>query len=114
MALTTLQIIAGRNATLSAATTARDYYISDAEEQLDEAVYGDKYARAVALLAMHLYEKDQSAEASGAVTSRTEGGLSKSYGGGESNDDWMSTRWGKELWELTAECTGGTYVNRMM
>lgn len=114
MALTTQQIIAARNPVLFALTTTMDSLIVDSEEQLDEAVYGDKYARAVALLTMHNYQKDQQAWGAGPITSEGEGRLSRSYGGGASDEDWMSTRWGKELWELTAQCTGGMYTNRMM
>jgi hypothetical protein len=114
MALTTLEIIAARNPVLSADTARRDLLITEAEDQLDEAVYGDKYSRAVALLAMHNYAKDVTAFAGGPVTSETEGRLSRSYGGGDAKDDWRSTKWGKELWELTARCTGGSYTTRMM
>jgi hypothetical protein len=114
MALTSVQIIEIRYPALFAQTSIMDGLILDAEEELDEAVYCDKYARAVALLAMHNYLKDKGAGAAGAITSETEGRLSRSFGGGASDNDWMSTRWGKELYELTLQCLGGAYTNRMM
>jgi len=114
MALTTLQIIEARNAALYALTAQRDLLILDAQDQLDEDVYGDKYDRAVALLAMHNYAKDMQASSGGSLTAESEGQLSRSYGAVSGGDDWLSTKWGKELYELTKECLGGTYTNRMM
>lgn len=122
MALTSGQIVALRNATYGAKSDLADM-ISYAETQLCEDVYGDQYANAVALLTMHFYAKQSGGDAAGAVTSETEGRLSRSFDankGSNENIDWATTKWGQELISLTRsrtffprnrmmppQCTGG-------
>lgn len=103
MALTSAQIVALRNATYGAKTDLADM-IAYAETQLSECTYGDQYANAVALLTMHFYAKQGGGDAPGAVTSETEGRLSRSFDaskGSAYQSDWSTTKWGQELIQLT-------------
>ncbi len=105
MALTSAQIVALREPTYGAKSDLADM-IAYAETQLSEDTYGDQYANAVALLTMHFYAKQVSktGDAAGAVTSETEGRLSRSFDASKGSvyaSDWSTTKWGQELLQLT-------------
>lgn len=103
MALTSAQIVALRSPTYGAKSDLADM-IAYAEGQLSEDVFGDQYANAVALLTMHFYAKQATGDAPGAVTSETEGRLSRSFDaskGAVYDSDWSTTKWGQELLQLT-------------
>jgi hypothetical protein len=106
MSLTAAQIVTLRNATYGAKSDLTSM-ISYAETRLSSEVYGDKYNDAVALLTMHFYAKQNSGDAPGAVSSETEGRLSRSFDtskGSNHNSDWATTKWGQELIDLTLSC----------
>lgn len=103
MALTSAQIVALRSSVYGAKSNLADM-ISYAETQLDGGVFGDQYANAVALLAMHFYAKQGGGDAPGAVVSEAEGRLSRSFDatkGSTDQTDWGTTKWGQELLALT-------------
>jgi hypothetical protein len=103
MALTSAQIVALRSPTYGAKSDLADM-ISYAETQLDEVVFGDQFANAVALLTMHFYAKQGGGDAPGAVTAEAEGRLSRSFDsskGSTDQTDWATTKWGQELLQLT-------------
>ena len=112
MALTTLQIIEVRSAVIFGQSNI-NAMIAYAEEQLDEACWGDKYANAVALLTMHNYTVDSRGGAGGPVTSEKEGQLSRSFAATASASSYGSTSWGQELQTLSRSINFGPR-NRMM
>lgn len=112
MALTIAQIIEVRSAVVFAKSDI-DTMIEYAEEQLDEACWGDKYNNAVALLVLHLYEVNDRGGSGGPITSEKEGQLSRSFGATASAASWGDTSWGRELQTLSRSINFGPR-NRMM
>ena len=113
MALTAAQIVVLRRPSL-AGDSRLTSMLELAEMELSEDLFEDLYAKAVALLALHYYAKDERGPggAAGAITSESEGQLSRSYAspvgaGGVTAHDWESTTWGQELLALTRTVTMG-------
>lgn len=90
-------------------------YITAAREELNACMYGANYEKAVAYLAAHTMtlalDPMRSGGAAGAVTSKSEGQLSISYGAGAAGGtDWGQTSYGMALIRLTAACGSGAFV----
>ncbi len=118
MALTAAQIVVLRRPALTGDLRMTSM-LELAALSLSETVFGtDHYQVALALLVLHLYAKDDrgGGGAPGAITSETEGGLSRSYSGpvgaaGMTAHDWESTTWGQELLALTRTITMGACIS---
>ena len=84
-----------------------------AEEETGSA-YGTSRNKAVALLVLHWLTKEKRGGASGAITSESEGQLSRSYGSAsDAGGDYSTTSYGAELLNLRR----GSFIsarNRMM
>jgi hypothetical protein len=95
------------------------------EDKLSEAWFGDRYFEAVGLLVLHMIEMSESATnqaggnrggTGGAVTSESEGRLSRSYDLSKLTgyaSSWNTTSWGVELTQLSASRSFAAR-NRMM
>jgi hypothetical protein len=106
MSLTAAEIVTLRNPVYGAKSDLATM-ISYAETQLSESAFCDQYNNAVALLTMHFYAKQNTGDAPGAVSSETEGRLSRSFDvskGSDYNTDWATTKWGQELIQLALSC----------
>jgi len=88
--------------------------IEIAETEIGADAYGDLRPNAVALLTLHwlaLHERGKSA-AAGAISSESEGDLSRSYASpSETLSDLSSTMWGQEL-ESLGKKTTVAFINR--
>ncbi len=95
-------------------TTISGYasYVALAETMTSTTFFGDKYEFAVALRACHLYTVNtkRSGE-SGYVTQKTEGRLSRSFGGlGLMKTELMGSTYGMQLLDLIKSTNAGVAV----
>lgn len=104
MAISALQYLTLRAPSL--ATNANvELYIAAAREDLNPCYFGASIEKAVALLAAHTMtlslDPMRAGGAGGAVTSKSEGQLSISFGAGSAGgSDWGQTSYGMELTRL--------------
>ena len=114
MSLTAIQWIALRAPSEYAADeTLLTNLVSASQESLREDHYGDKYALAQALLALHWYTMGKRGGTGGAITSEREGDLALSYAAPLSDHDLMSTAWGAELKTLKRKVYFGPRTRMM-
>ena len=88
--------------------------ILEAEREVNESAFGDRYDDALKYLAAHLLAamRQGSQGASGAVVSETVGPISRSYGAAAitSSDALESTSYGRRYVEIRRQCAGGPQV----
>lgn len=79
-------------------------------------IYGTNRNLAVALLILHWLAKEDSGSAPGAVTSESEGGVSRAYStptpSPGQDGDLSSTSWGMEILGLRRKMAGPSILNR--
>lgn len=85
--------------------------ITEAQALLRDAAFGTQLNTAVALQAAHWLEQRDMAGRAGAISSETEGGLSRSWS--INPDDLATTLWGRELLLLMKRTTPPLYIREV-
>lgn len=111
--MTVTEIVTTRNPAFASASEF-DNYVTLAQEQTEASFFDTDYNLAVALRVMHMMEMDSRGGTGGAIKIEKEGELWREYAVAVTDQDLLSTSYGRELKSLMRKWMGLATRNRMM